>query len=410
MDAFGDAELAEFALNALRGEIDRMEPKERRVVAQRAEALLSAEKKDPQKAAFALRLLGYLGDPDSARHLLAYAGGRHKPGVRAAAMASLRRPLAHTDAKKREKLALAVVPFLDDEDAQVAREALGTLQGVALPDGATAQLLKLASTSRHAETRRFAVERVGQADVGAREATELIAKLEAADPSVRDAAARSLARLPAAAVPLVKALVGADTSDRVRRLAGILRAHQIKLAPAQRETLAARAVSLIEQGDPLAEPMLDVLRQADPARYVETLVTRAEKLRKQGRIAEAWAALRPMVRSGVPMDDDARYLAAVVGLKATGKDVLRAARTTDPALSQLVTLLGAGFPLLGRLRKERDLFPDELFYVGFNFVESTDPDEKDFGAELLGHLHEKSPRSKLGKSAKNKLKLAGMAD
>src|SRR5262249_17008379 len=107
------------------------------------------------------------------------------------------------------------------------------------------------------------------------------------------------------------------------------------------------------------------------------------------------------------LDDDARFLAAVIGLKASGKDLLRAARSTDPALSQLLALLGAGFPLFARLRKERDLDPEELFYVGFNFIESSDPDEKDFGGELLAHLVTQSPRSKLAKSAKNKLRLAG---
>ena len=43
-------------------------------------------------------------------------------------------------------------------------------------------------------------------------------------------------------------------------------------------------------------------------------------------------------------------------------------------------------------------------------MESVDVDEKDFGGELLGHLVEKSPRSKLARSAKNKLKLAGLVD
>src|SRR5262249_8030500 len=202
LETFGDPELAEFGLNALRSELDRMPDKERKLVVDRAEAMLDREKQAPSAAAHALRLLGYLGDPSSIRHLLAYAGGRHKPEVRAAALASLRRPLSHLEGKKRDDIALKLVPFLDDEDALVAREALGTLQSVPLPDAAAKELLKLASSSRHAETRRFAVERVGQADVGAREASELIAKLEAPDAAVRDAAARSLQRLEAAAVPL----------------------------------------------------------------------------------------------------------------------------------------------------------------------------------------------------------------
>src|SRR5262249_9185688 len=159
----------------------------------------------------------------------AYISPKFKPSVRAAAIAALRRPLAQTDAKKRAALAQMLIPFLDDEDPGVARETQATLQGVPLPDAVAPTLLQLASTSRHADTRRFAVERMGEADVGAREAAELIAKLDAPDAAVREAAARALARLPAAALPLVKALVAADSAEAVRRLGGILRAHPIKL-------------------------------------------------------------------------------------------------------------------------------------------------------------------------------------
>ncbi|HJZ83917.1 MAG TPA: HEAT repeat domain-containing protein [Polyangia bacterium] len=408
LGAFADEALAEHALNALRAEIDGLEAKERKLIADRAEALLAQEKKHPRAAAYALRLLGYLGDPATVRSILAHAGGRHPPEVRAAALAALRRPLAHMHNGKREDIASKLLSFLDDEDATVAREALDTLQGLPLPDAAAKELLKLASSSRHADTRRFAVERVGQAEVGAREAAELVAKLDAPDAAVRDAAARSLARVEAAAVPLVKALLAADSADRIRRLTGILRAHAIKLSPPLRATLAERALALADAADPLAEPMLEVLRAADPSLYAERLAARADKLRKAKRWHDAWSALRPLVRAGVPLDENTRYLIAVVGLKASGKDLLRAARSTDPALAQLVALLGDGVPVGARLRKERDLEPDDLFYVGFNFVESSDPDEKDFGAELLEHLAESSPRSKLGKSARNKLKLAGV--
>src|SRR6185503_774388 len=97
---------------------------------------------------------------------------------------------------------------------------------------------------------------------------------EAQDPSVRDAAARSLARLEAAATPLVKALCGSESPDQIRVLAAILRHHGGKIAPALREKLRERATELMTKNDPLAEPVLEALRQMDPKGYVELLAER----------------------------------------------------------------------------------------------------------------------------------------
>jgi len=74
----------------------------------------------------------------------------------------------------------------------------------------------------------------------------------------------------------------------------------------------------------------------------------------------------------------------------------------------MVELLSRGFPLASRMRKEKCLTPDDLFFVGFNFSESKDEDEKAFGGALLSHLADQSSRTKLGRSAKNKLKLVGL--
>ena len=137
---------------------------------------------------------------------------------------------------------------------------------------------------------------------------------------------------------------------------------------------------------------------------------RAARLRKGGHHGEAFAALRPLAQSRAPLDDEQRFSIGVLGLKASGRNLLRSARGVDPVLMQFSQLVQTGFPVTRQLGKQKDLELDDLFTLGFNFVESHDENEKGLGVELLELVASRQPRGKLGVAAKNKLKLAGEAD
>ena len=64
----------------------------------------------------------------------------------------------------------------------------------------------------------------------------------------------------------------------------------------------------------------------------------------------------------------------------------------------------SAYPLIEALKKERSLTPEEIFALGFGLVERSG-DERNVGKDLLVHVANKFPRNKIGKSAKNKLKL-----
>ncbi|HLN88313.1 MAG TPA: hypothetical protein VK200_17665, partial [Candidatus Limnocylindrales bacterium] len=64
------------------------------------------------------------------------------------------------------------------------------------------------------------------------------------------------------------------------------------------------------------------------------------------------------------------------------------------------------YPVFEALRKEKTLAPEDLFALGFSMTERSGQ-ERGLGIDLLEHIAEKFPRNKIGKSAKNKLKLAG---
>ena len=77
-----------------------------------------------------------------------------------------------------------------------------------------------------------------------------------------------------------------------------------------------------------------------------------------------------------------------------------------PAVELFIDLYrNSAYPLFETLRKERTLTPEETFALGFNFVERAGT-ERNLGKDLLEHVAAKFPRNKIGKSAKNKLKLA----
>ncbi|HUF42650.1 MAG TPA: hypothetical protein VMR20_11875 [Verrucomicrobiae bacterium] len=77
-----------------------------------------------------------------------------------------------------------------------------------------------------------------------------------------------------------------------------------------------------------------------------------------------------------------------------------------PGVEMLTELYrGSAFPVFEMLKKEKSLAPEDLFALGFSLVERAGQ-ERGLGVDLLEHIAEKFPRNKIGKSAKNKLKLA----
>jgi hypothetical protein len=140
-------------------------------------------------------------------------------------------------------------------------------------------------------------------------------------------------------------------------------------------------------------------------------VERALVHKRAKRYEQAFSLLTRLEESG-RLDDEGRYVAVITGLGAmlSKKELGRANRTTDPVLRHIVNLVANGYPVAYKLKRERNLSAEDLFFVGFNFAESKDEDEKEFGGSLLYQLATKEPQSKLGQSAKNKLKLVGLEE
>ncbi len=96
------------------------------------------------------------------------------------------------------------------------------------------------------------------------------------------------------------------------------------------------------------------------------------------------------------------------GLKLSTHDLAVDARHADPCLQQFARLIhNHEIDPGARLRQAKWLGSEDLFYLGFHFAEGDKP-EREFGAQGLRLAMQRSPRSKLAKDAKSKLRSAGL--
>ena len=410
-----DGEIGEHALQHLRAELDHAEGgKLRKLLRKRldtrveklAAKMTTADTGgfDVKKLCALLRLEGYLAEPASLERLAGFAGPAHGLPVRLAAVAAMRRALGNEALRRSSGAVLSALVTYAAEPEPLARTAVDTLRVVELPDDLVGKL----ATSPSADARRLAVERMGTQAAG----TEtLLGALAGQDAGPRDAAARQLAALPGAAGPLVEALLDTKDEALAHRIATLLRAHRGRVPEPALDRLCKRAAAALDrEKNGLPTIYGEALGALAPELYAELTFERAKKLGKAGKLADAISLLRPLLHQGAKLTDEQRLLLASLGVRHLGKDLLRAARTVDPFLSQLVHLVGTGYAVSKALLKDRSLELEDLFTIGFNFVESKDDDEKELGAELLSAIVERQPRGKLATAARNKLRLAGELD
>src|SRR4029077_1053235 len=130
-----------------------------------------------------------------------------------------------------------------------------------------------------------------------------------------------------------------------------------------------KACRLLDGNDHKADPLLFLLREADPNELRNKLFDRAVSLRKKEKYEAALSALKLLGRdpaAGFPI----RLELASVGLKASAKEIERESRIADPCLTQSPRLAEHDQPeLMKQLTKSTWLDADDLFYIGFHFAE-----------------------------------------
>ena len=366
-----------------------------------------------------LRLIGYVADPASLKQLVRYSDAEQPLAVRLAAIAAMRRIGAASDARGTEAAIAALIEYANDGEHAISQAAIDTLRGARIPDKLQKAFAAL-GRSKNPAAQRVALERM---PVSGATLKTLVDNLVSGEPDARDTAARALAHAPEAVTPLAKALAAAEDEGVARRLAGALRGHRGHVPEATIELLVAAVTALLDgkrdgdfadahQARGVERTIAEAIAELAPQAHVGLLFTRAQRLRRAGRYHDAFASLRPLLRSradlGTELDDEQRFFLAVLGLKIAGKDIVRAAHKGDPLLDQFSALARGGFPLVKELTRQKDLEDEDIYGLGFCLLESHDENDKELGAEILRGIIDERPRSKLAKACKNKLKLSNM--
>jgi hypothetical protein len=365
-----------------------------------------------------LRLIGYLARPSTQKMLLDYADVEEPRPIRLAAIAGLRRIVAQSEAKGTEKVIQQLIEYADGDDYAVAQSAVDTLRGARIPESLAKAFAGLAK-SKNVMAQKLAMERM-PAGGGAAAVKALVEALGGGDPTARDAAARGLAKAPESVLPVTRALLATTDEQVARRYAGVLRAHRGHVSNQAIDELVGRVRELVDRhlkGKASADQLVlervlaELIADIAPGKHVELLFERAKRLRKAGKPVEAFGSLKPLLRSRADLDaaidDDQRFFLAQLALEAAGEGVLRTLSADDPVFAQFARLAAKGYPVAKHLARNDDVTDEQLYALGFRLIESGDASNEELGAELLQGIIDERPRSKLAKSAKNKLRLTG---
>jgi hypothetical protein len=352
-------------------------------------------------AVSAMRLLGQLGRAPARRWLFKFIGPEHPPVLRSHALVALLRCLRDQEIRKDEYARL--FPLLEEgEFSEVTRLALELLDAHELPDDARSWLSKLMQ-SPHADVQKFALRRMGEVGTPATVRT-LVEQLGDADYRKRDAAASSLRKIPEARAALIKELVACDNASKAWSIVELLRSFEGKWRQDTIDALWKRFETAVAAEERIKAALLNGLKQADEEGAYERLADQAARLLKAKKYKEALGFLAPLGEFPTFKPEHKFYL-GLAQLKIHAHTL--ATNRHHPAVELFSDLYrNSAYPLFESLKKDKGLGPEELFALGFGLVERAG-DERNLGRDLLEHISSKFSRHKVGKSAKNKLKLLG---
>jgi HEAT repeat protein len=347
----------------------------------------------------ALRLIGQLGFPQARRWLVKFVGPEHHTTLRSHALVALLHCLRQQDLRKDEHAKLFTL-VEEAEFSEITRLVLELLDAHELPEDARPLLSRLMQ-SPHGEVQKFALRKMGAFSTPATVRT-LVEQLGDPDYRRRDVAASSLRKIPEARAALIKELVTCNDASKAWSIAELLPSFEGKWRQDTLELLWKRLQAALAAEERIQTAFLHVLKQADANYTRDQLASQGVRLVKAKKYKEAVTFLTPL-KDFTEIEPENKFHLAVAQLKLHSHTL--ASHRHHPAVELLADLYrNSAYPLFEALRKEKSLDPEEVFSLGFNFVERPG-DERSLGKDLLEHIASKFPRNKIGKSAKNKLKL-----
>jgi HEAT repeat protein len=348
-----------------------------------------------------LRVLSALDEPRAERIFWERLEGRRATEVRLAALQGIGRSAGPINSERLR----ALISLSCDQDFRVVAPSLMILKDVPARKSQLNDWLKLFSAPDVA-ARRLGLDKVGNFDTPQVSAA-ILQQLDHPDRTWRDQAVQSLAALDKGRRALVRELVTANSVERAWALARIQAPLLANYEAGLRRTLFARACELVEKDDRRADALLFLLRESDPRGLRDQLEKCGLAFRKKKNYDKAARFFRLLSRDPA-CGDMIRLELAGCGLKASAKDLAAETRSSDPCLEQFAAIIHRNaIDVAAAVSKASWLGADELFYLGFHFVERSGP-EKDFGTSVLRQVTKRFPHAKVAKLAKNKLRSQGV--
>lgn len=387
---------------SVRQEVRGASEAERRALKTQIEKFLALKKTQEDEPALrgALKVLGYLELPESADTLMGYLGKDVASMVRIEAATALRFVLSKKVTPRGLK---KLGELLDDLDPLVRRASRDSLMTLKYGPEVSGELAKLA-VHPVAEVAHWAIGVLG--GMGGEVAEKTLLPIACGSDRARaQAAAAAVAALEGGERLLCTGLCKAKEEIGAQVLAEALTPHVRKLSKKDVNRLFGAGVADLGDALALARRKLEPIRELRREEWAQALRERARACLKKDPVRAA-TLLQMLCRSPLATPED-RYAFARMELARSPLDPHPRARTRDPALPAFERLVEDGFPLGRTVAKDKAIGDEALYFLGFHFIESTVPEFRNVGAELLECLVGRSGRTKLGKAAKNKLALAG---
>jgi HEAT repeat protein len=396
-----DPKVVESTARSLAMEVPSYNSPQRNALAKFLIESLGGKNIAPKSEAALLRVLSALHDEKAEELFWSRILPPYAADVRAAALQALGNAAPTT-----EKRLQALLTCARERDFQLVAAALMILKKVAANAKNLTHWIKLLEAPDVA-TRRFAVEKLRGVE-SAEAARALMGQMRHPDRTLREAALQSLLSFRAGHAAILEDLLATDDVERAWYLAKALAPSAKELTAAQRTKAFAQAAEHHENEDRRAAPLFFFLREMDYAWTRDQIEAKAQELRKKKKYADAIGYYRLLAQDPA-CSEETRFELAATGLKQSTHDLSADKRNNDPPLHQFARLLqNPAFDLIGHVSKAKWLDADDLFYVGFHFVEQSHR-AKEFGKQVLEIVVKRSPKSDVGKQAKRKLKSEGLA-
>jgi HEAT repeat protein len=400
-----DPGVVDAATRSLLSKIPNFKPAEKEAVGDLVLEALAPRKGEKLAAtteAALLRVLAGLHDARGERIFWARLDAAYPDPVRAAALQALG---GKSLSVKKDQLTL-LLGCATGANFSVAAPALLLLKPLESTPQTLAAWVSLFE-SPDPSARRFAIEKLGN-NQAPLVIDALRHQLRHADPQLREMALRCLAGSAEGKEALVQQLFEAVSPEETWSLARALTPFFRAADSATRKRLLAEAGVRLESGDRRADPLIFVLRETDAKSLRDELETRAMAFRKKKDYARALVYLKLLTRDP-GCGEEIRFEMAACALKQSERNLAADHRASDPCLQQFARLAhNHEQPPIERIRAAKWLTPEDHFYLGFHFVESSDRQERELGSALLDLVQERSPKSKLAKDAKTKQRAAGL--